>query len=260
LAFLEQPNGGHLYYELIEGPADRPVLAFLHEGLGCTAMWKAFPQRLCAATKHPGLVYDRAGYGRSSPAHRDRTIHYLHESALQELPAVLEGAIGTRDHILVGHSDGGSIALIYAAERRPTLCGVITEAAHVFVEAETITGIEVAVRAYEAGDLAGLTHYHGDKTDCLFWAWAHTWLTPWFRSWNIEYALPSIQYPVLALQGADDQFGTAAQVNAIVAGNPHRRGLVVEGSGHTPHGDQPEVLLGVMGEFIAEITSLKWAI
>lgn len=254
MAFLERPNGGQIYYELIEGPADHPVLAFLHEGLGCTEMWKNFPQRLCAATGHPGLVYDRAGYGKSSPVHRDRTIHYLHESALQELPVVLEGAIGARDHILVGHSDGGSIALIYAAERRQSLCGVITEAAHVFVEAETITGIELAVRAYEAGELAGLARYHGDKTGRLFWAWAHTWLTPRFRSWNIEYALPSIQHPVLALQGADDQYGTAAQVTAIVAGNPHRRGLIVDGSGHTPHGDQPEVLLGLMGEFIAEIT------
>lgn len=260
MAFLEQPNGGQIYYELIDGPADRPVLVFLHEGLGCTAMWKAFPQRLCAATGHAGLVYDRAGYGKSSPAHRDRTIHYLHESALQELPAVLESAIGARDHILVGHSDGGSIALIYAAERPAALCGVITEAAHVFIETKTIMGIELAVRAYDAGKLGGLARYHGEKTSRLFRAWAHTWLAPWFRSWNIEYALPSIQHPVLALQGADDQYGTGAQVTAIVAGNPHRRGLIVEGGGHTPHDDQPEVLLGLMGEFISEITSLKRAV
>jgi pimeloyl-ACP methyl ester carboxylesterase len=260
LPLLEQSNGGQIYYDLIEGPADRPVLTFLHEGLGCTAMWKAFPQRLCAVTGHPGLVYDRAGHGESSPTHRDRTIHYLHESALQELPSVLEGTIGTRDHILIGHSDGGSIALIYAAERCPALCGVITEAAHVFVEAETITGIELAVHAYEAGKFAGLARCHGEKTGRLFWTWAHTWLTPWFRSWNIEYALPSIHHPILALQGADDQYGTAAQMTAIVSGNPHRRGLIVEGSGHTPHGDQPEVLLGLMAEFIAEITSLKRAV
>jgi pimeloyl-ACP methyl ester carboxylesterase len=255
MAFLEHPTHGQIYYELIEGPADRPVLVFLHEGLGCTAMWKDFPQRLCAATGYPGLVYDRAGYGKSSPAHRDRTIHYLHESALQELPVVLEGAVGSRDHIVIGHSDGGSIALIYAAERPSSLWGVVTEAAHVFVEAEAIAGVESAVRAYEAGKLAGLERYHGEKTDRVFWAWAQIWLAPWFRSWNIEYALPPIQCQVLALQGADDQYGTAAQVTRIIAGNAHRRGLIIEDSGHTPHGDQPDVVLGLMREFIAEVSS-----
>ena len=123
MAFLERPNGDRTYCELIEGPAERPVLVFLHEGLGCTAMWKAFPRQLCAAAGRAGLVYDRVGYGKSSPARRPRTLHYLHEAALQELPAVLEGVIPGREHILIGHSDGGSIALIYAAERPPRCVG-----------------------------------------------------------------------------------------------------------------------------------------
>ena len=277
LATAEHPKRGHLYYELIAGPgpravptqfggagpADRPVLVFLHEGLGCTAMWKDFPRRLCAATGLAGLAYDRIGHGQSSASDDERTIHYLQEAALMELPALLEQAIPGRRHILVGHSDGGSIALLYAAARPafggtgvpspPELCGVITEAAHVFIEAETIAGIEAAVRSYEAGKLAGLSRYHGEKTERLFWAWAHTWLAPWFQGWNIEYALPAIQQPVLALQGSADQYATAAQVAAIVGESANRRGMLIEGSGHTPHGDQPDAVLRVMLGFIGDM-------
>jgi pimeloyl-ACP methyl ester carboxylesterase len=269
LAIAQHPRHGQIYYELIagpdpravptqfggDGPADRPVLVFLHEGLGCTAMWRAFPGRLCAATGLAGLVYDRIGHGQSSASDGERTIHYLHEAALIELPAVLGQAIPDRKHILVGHSDGGSIALLYAAERPPGLCGVITEAAHVFIEAETIAGIEAAVRSYEAGKLAGLSRYHGEKTDRLFWAWAHTWLAPWFQGWNIEHAVPAIQQPVLAVQGSADQYATAAQVEAIVAKNANRRGMMIEGSGHTPHGDQPDVVLRAMQDFVGDLVS-----
>ncbi len=253
MAFLDLLNGDRVYYELIEGPADRPVLVFLHEGLGCTAMWKTFPRRLSAATGRAGLVYDRVSYGKSSPGRGPRTIHYLHEAALQELPTVLAGVIPGRKHILIGHSDGGSIALIYAAERPPALLGVITEAAHVFVETDTKAGLQTAVRAYEAGKLAGLARYHGEKTDAVFWSWAATWSAPWFRSWSLVYALPAIEVPVLVLQGDGDQYGTPAQVAEIVGGRAERRGVLVEGSGHAPHADQPEVLLGLMGSFIAEL-------
>ncbi len=255
MALLDLSNGDRIYYERIEGPADRPVLVFLHEGLGCTAMWKAFPRQLCAAAGCPGLVYDRVGYGRSSPAREPRTIHYLHEASLQELPAVLEGVIPGRDHILIGHSDGGTIALLYAAERPTGLRGVITEAAHVFVETDTREGLEAAVAAYPDGKLAGLARYHGDKTDAVFWSWAATWSAPWFRSWSIEYALPAIEVPVLVLQGDGDQYGTPAQVAAIAGGRPERRAVLVAGSGHAPHADQPDVLLGLMGEFIAGLSS-----
>ena len=255
MAFLERLNGDRIYYELIDGPADRPVLIFLHEGLGCTAMWKAFPQQLCAAMGCAGLVYDRVGYGKSSPARRPRTIHYLHEASLQELPAVLEEVIAGREHILIGHSDGGTIALLYAAERPTALRGVITEAAHVFVETGTGDGLEAAVAAYRAGKLAGLARYHGEKTDAVFWSWAATWSAPWFRSWSIEYALPAIEAPVLVLQGKGDQYGTPAQVAAIVGGRPERRGVLVEGSGHAPHADQPEALIRLMGKFITGLDS-----
>lgn len=251
MAFLERPNGDRIYYELIEGPADRPVLVFLHEGLGCAAMWKAFPRQLCAASGCAGLVYDRVGYGKSSPGREPRTLHYLHAAGLQELPAVLAEAIPGREHILIGHSDGGSIALIYAAERPPALLGVITEAAHVFVETDTRAGLETAVAAYEAGKLAGLERYHGEKMDAVFWSWAATWSAPWFRSWSIEYVLQAIEVPVLALQGDGDQYGTPAQVRAIAGGRAERRGVLVEGSGHAPHADQPDVLLVLMAKFIA---------
>ena len=254
MAYLERPDGGLIYYELIEGREDLPALIFLHEGLGCTEMWKDYPAKLCAATGCTGLIYDRAGYGKSSPDYREHSIHYLHEAALCELPYVIESTIGGKDHILVGHSDGGSIALIYASERCPFLCGVITEAAHVFVEDVTLEGIDVALSAYEAGKLKrALAYYHADNTDRMFWGWARPWSAPWFRKWNLEYALPAIQVPVYALQGVEDQYGTPAQVTAIVAGNPQRRGLIIDGSGHVPHNDQPEVLIDLMSEFIAGI-------
>jgi pimeloyl-ACP methyl ester carboxylesterase len=250
VAFTELHAGQRIHYELIDGPSERPLLVFLHEGLGCTAMWKDFPRLLCAATGHPGLVYDRLGYGQSSPFVRSRTIHYLHESAIIELPALLGTIVPGREHVLIGHSDGGSIALLYAAQRPAGLCGVITEAAHVMVEPETVQGIEATVTAYEAGKLRGLTRYHGDKTAAVFRAWSDTWLSPWFRSWSIEYALPSIQGPVLALQGARDQYGTAAQTAAIAATVRAGRVVMIENSGHTPHLDQMEVVLELMRSFV----------
>lgn len=174
MAFTELSPGQAIYYELIDGASARPHLVFLHEGLGCTAMWKAFPRLLCTTTGHPGLVYDRIGYGQSAPFGGPRTVHYMHESGLNELPAVLAAIIPGREHIVIGHSDGGSIALIYAAERPGRLCGVITEAAHVMVEDETLKGIETAAHAYEAGKMQGLTRYHGDRTAAVFRAWSDT--------------------------------------------------------------------------------------
>jgi pimeloyl-ACP methyl ester carboxylesterase len=243
-----------LYLGWIEGAADKPVLVFLHEGLGCLAMWKDFPGRLCAATGCAGLVYDREGHGLSAPLAAPRTIHYLHDCALRELPAVLAALLPERDYILFGHSDGGSIALLHGAERPVRLRGIVTEAAHVMVEAVTLAGIEDAVAAWEDGKLEGLWRHHGDKTADLFYAWAGTWRTPAFAHWHIGYALPSIACPVLALQGRHDQYGTAAQLDAIAAGAPHARAVLLDGCGHAPHQDQPDTVIELAAAFVDEVT------
>ena len=241
----------HLHYERIAGDPTRPLLVFLHEGLGCVAMWKDFPQRLCQATGCEGLLYDRLGYGQSSPMQEARSVHYLHEAALLELPTVLRHLAPGREHILVGHSDGGSIALIYGAGRVPALRGVVTAAAHVFVEEITLDGIRDALDAHGAGKLRGLERYHGDKAGPLVFAWADTWLAPAFAHWNIEYLLPSIACPLLALQGSGDQYGSPAQLDAIEAGAQRAVQLLVPGCGHNPHLEQPDAVLKAMTSFIS---------
>lgn len=244
-----------LYHEWIDGDAARPVLVFLHEGLGCVSMWKDFPRWLCAATGCPGLMYDRQGYGRSGPLSRARTIHYLHDYALNELPAVLAVLMPDRDYILFGHSDGGSIALLHGAERPARLRGIVTEAAHVFAEEITFKGIDDAVDAWQEGKLQrALRRHHGDKTAPIFYAWADTWRMPGFKDWNIEYALPSIACPVLAIQGRDDQYGTPAQLDAIVAGAQDADSVLLDRCGHAPHAEQPDNVRELMAAFIGRLT------
>jgi len=240
-----------LHYQLIEGDSRKPLLVFLHEGLGCIGMWKEFPERLCAATGCPGLVYDRQGYGLSSPQPAQRTIHYLHQSALSELPALVERLAPGRQHIVVGHSDGGSIALIYAAARPEGLRAVVSAAAHVFVENITIEGIRAVLAAHGSGKmLRALARYHGDKAETVFSSWADTWLARWFRQWNIEYLLPAIACPVLAMQGSDDHYGSGAQLDAIVRAVPDSRQLLLPDCGHSPHLEQAEATLQAMAAFI----------
>lgn len=255
MPMLDLADGGQLYYELIDGDAHAPALVFLHEGLGCTAMWRDFPARLCKATGRQGLVYDRRGYGLSSPLKSVRSIHYLHEYALIELPQVLARLLPEREHIVIGHSDGGSIALIYAAGQPAGLRGLLTEAAHVMVEAVTLEGVRVAKDAFGAGKLRALQRYHGEKTVQIFNAWAETWLRPEFSHWDIGYLLPAIACPVLAVQGSGDQYGTQAQLDAIAGRAPDGRQLMVPDCGHTPHQEQPEVLLRLMSEFVDTLSS-----
>lgn len=239
-----------IYYELMEGDPARPVLVFLHEGLGSCAMWKDFPARLCQATGCRGLLYDRLGYGRSSPLTQRRRLHYLHDYALRELPQVLDQLVPEQEHVVIGHSDGGSIALIYASQQPPRLRAIVTEAAHVFVEAVTLDGIRAADAAFDAGKLRALAKYHGDKTQAIFKAWSETWLSQGFQFWNIEYLLPSITCPALVLQGSDDQYGSAAQVDAIVAQALQAEPVIMPRCGHTPHLEQPQAVLARMQEFV----------
>ncbi len=253
---IQLQNGNAVYCRSIAGGEEKPWLVFLHEGLGCTAMWKDFPDKLCRLTACPGLVYDRAGYGQSSPLRRTRTVHYLHEYALNELPEILAKVIPGRKFILIGHSDGGSIGLIYGAEKPALLMAIIAEAAHVFVEPETVSGIEAAEKSYGKGHFRGLAKYHGEKYDAVFRAWADTWRSEWFAYWNIEYLLPSITCPLLVLQGRQDQYGTERQVATIVGkSSGQTRSVIVEDCGHAPHQEQPEKVLQVFAAYIGRLVN-----
>ncbi len=253
--FLQLDSDIQLHYQLIEGDLSKPYLVFLHEGLGSIAQWKGFPEKLCEATGHPGLVYDRHGYGLSSALLKKRSVHYLHDYALNELTKLLAGVLGDSDYLLIGHSDGGSVSLIAAAEQHSQLKGVITEAAHVFVEPETLAGIEVAQQAWQAGKLKGLSKYHGDKTEQIFNAWAQTWQQPWFHCWNIEYLLASIEVPTLAIQGEQDQYGSEKQVESIAQKVSQGRAMMLPDCGHVPHLEAQQATLDKMCAFIVEVCS-----
>jgi len=257
MAFHTNNKRQRIHYDIIEGDRSKPWLVFLHEGLGCTAMWRDFPQRLCTATGCRGLLYDRLGYGLSDALQQTRGLDYLHRYALDELPDILAALLPRQAYLLIGHSDGGSIALLHAAQRPPLLQGIVTEAAHVFVEPVTLDGIRVADRAYADGKLKGLQKYHGEKTGQIFKAWSETWLMPAFADWNIEADLPRIACPALVMQGIDDQYGTPAQVDAIIAGiaqanaAPAVKAMLAD-CGHSPHQEQPQAVLDLMYDFVSK--------
>lgn len=251
--------GGHRLEALrLDPPATSaggaPTLVFLHEGLGSIGFWKDFPQRLCAETGLGGFVFDRLGHGGSDPAPGPRGVDYLDREAVDRLPAVLAAA-GIEHPILIGHSDGGTIALLHAAAFPTVAMGIVTLAAHVFVEEVTLVGIRRAVAMYEREGLRErLARYHGERTEAVFRAWADTWLSPAFRSWNVEAVLPRIVAPVLVMQGRDDEYGSLAQVEAIAAGvgGPVER-CILEDCGHVPHHQARAATLASIRAFVARI-------
>ena len=236
-------------------PADAPTLVFLHEGLGCVALWRDVPARLAAATGCGALVYSRLGYGRSDPCELPRPVRYMHDEGLDVLPELLEVA-GIRDAILVGHSDGASIALIYAGGTSAApLRGLVSEAAHVFLESVTARSIRQAGEAYDQGALrARLEKYHGENTDCAFRGWHDAWLHPDFQRWDLREYLPGIAVPVLVMQGRDDPYGTAAQVEAIQHGLGARaQVLMLPECGHCPHLERRDAALDAMAAFVSSL-------
>lgn len=224
---------------------DSIVLVFLHEALGSIGQWKNFPQSLCDLLKLNGLIYERRGYGNSSHLDEKRTVDYLHRYAFEELPALVDELIAPEKKILlVGHSDGGTIALLYANRYQNKVAGVISMAAHVIVEDETLAGIEPAVKAFEEHKLEGLRKYHGEKTNTLFYAWADTWRLPEFKNWNICEEITKVSCPTLVLQGVNDQYGTAKQVELVkeaIAGIATCE--LIPNCGHHPHLEQPQKIL-----------------
>ncbi len=245
--------GHRLEYERIEGRADRPALVFLHEGLGSLKQWRDFPAKVAAQTGCPALVYSRYGYGDSDVLAEPRVpVRFMHDEALIALPALL-AALAISTPVLVGHSDGASIALIHAGAGHPVR-GVVAMAPHVFVEEVGLESIRKAKRDFETGGLReGLAKYHRDPVK-TFGLWNDAWLDPEFRHWNIEEYLPGIRAPVLAIQGEQDQYGTMAQVEAIARQVGGRCELLkLPDCGHSPQRDQPEKTLGAITRFVNEL-------
>jgi pimeloyl-ACP methyl ester carboxylesterase len=224
------------------GGGSGPDLVLLHEGLGCVAMWKDFPERLAAATGARVMAYSRHGYGGSSALSGPRAADYLHEEALVWLPRVL-AALGIDRPVLLGHSDGATIGLIHAALPLANACGLIVMAPHVMLEPITRAGLAAAREAYASGSLKrGLARYHAD-VDSAFHGWNDAWLDAAFRDFDIRALLPSIRVPVLAIQGVDDEYGTLDQIDCIARAVPQGERLALERCGHSPQRDQPDRLI-----------------
>jgi pimeloyl-ACP methyl ester carboxylesterase len=246
-------DGVRLEYRRIGfGDTGLPVVVLLHEGLGCVDMWRTFPQDLSDATGHPVFVYSRQGYGRSDPKPAPWSLRYMHDEGLVVLPKVLAAA-GLDNVILVGHSDGASIALIYAGGvREHRARALILMAPHVFNEPLCVTSIEQARDSFIEQDLrARLQRHHGDNVDHAFWGWNGAWLDPGFRGWNIEQYLSAVNVPVLLIQGNQDQYGTVAQIAAIerqVSGIVDR--ALIDDCTHRLHRDQPDAVLAYIGRFL----------
>ncbi len=241
--------GGHrLEYRRIAGDAAKPALVFLHEGLGSTALWKDFPDAVAAATGSAAVVYSRHGYGRSDRLEAPRAVDYMHREALEVLPEVLR-SLGITEPLLVGHSDGASIALIHAGAGH-AVRGVVAMAPHVFVEDLTVASIAEAKVAWTTTDLPRrLGRYH-DEVESTFRGWNDIWLHPDFRAWNIEEYLPRIACPVLVIQGEDDQYGTRAQVDAIARQVPGgARVLTLPDCRHSPHVDSRDAVIAAIAAF-----------
>lgn len=256
-------DGVALEYRMIgPRPDEVPTAVLLHEGLGCTAMWRDFPEQLARASGLGVFVYSRQGYGGSSPCELPRPLTYMHHEAIEVLPKLLD-AIGFQHGLLVGHSDGASIAAIHGgAVGDPRIQGMVLMAPHFFTEDMGIAAIAETGETFEATDLRErLRKYHGDNVDCAFWGWQQAWLDPRFRKWDLREYLPGITVPVMVLQGLNDQYGTAAQVSAIeeLCGGEFES-LFLENCAHTPFREQPEQTLTATARFIATLLEAGTAV
>ena len=243
--------------DLIDIKSSLAPIVFLHEGLGSVAMWRSrgdyWPELVCQSTGRNGVVYSRRGYGQSSPISDVRGVNrlqpdYMHDEAWKVLPELLS-ALQIEHPVLLGHSDGATIALLFASSFSATAC--IAMAPHVMVEDISIRSIEAAKLAFENGELkARLSKYHQD-VECAFWQWNDVWLSPSFRSFDIRQNCRQIASPVLAMQGRQDDYGTLQQIQDIeTLGTTQRQ--VIENCGHSPHRDQPEETLAYVTAFLAD--------
>ena len=244
---LEVEVGGRRL-EAVEypGTSDRSALVLLHEGLGSVGLWRDFPEALCDATSRRVVVFSRFGHGRSAPPPSRRTPRFFHEEALDVLPELLD-RVAANEPLLVGHSDGASIAIVHAAHHPVT--GLALLAPHVFVEQVTVEAIREIRLAFISNALRERMARHHDDPDAAFWGWCDVWLDPEFATWSLEAEAADVTAPTLLVQGADDPYGTLEQLDRIEARvrGPIRR-LVVPG-GHSPHLEQPDAVVRAITEF-----------
>jgi pimeloyl-ACP methyl ester carboxylesterase len=265
---LVEIKGVRLETQRIAGPADVAPIVFLHEGLGSVALWTqrgiSWPEAVCAATGRGGLVYSRRGYGQSDPVPRVRgepgesaepggrrtgrlLPDYMHREAWDVLPALLE-ALQISNPVLLGHSDGASIALLHASRHPVAAC--IAMAPHVLVEDIAVQAIAQATVAFEAGGLRErLARYHAD-VDVAFWQWNDVWLSPGFRSFDIREDCKRISAPLLLIQGLDDEYGTMRQLDEIALAAPHAQQLRLAACGHSPQRDQAGKTAQAIADFL----------
>ena len=247
-----QLTGGKVEYRWIEPQhPGLSTLVLLHEGLGCVSMWRDFPDQLAEATGCGVFAYSRLGYGGSDPVPLPRPLTYMHDEARILLPELLMQLPFDR-YSLIGHSDGASIAIVYAGSVADNaLDGVVLIAPHVFCEDLSIDSIKKVKALYEQGELKRrLSKYHGINVDCAFWGWNSAWLDDAFKNWNLEQYLPEISVPGLVIQGVDDEYGTLAQVTAIQRQYGGALEVqVIEKCGHAPHREATQQTLNLIHHF-----------
>jgi pimeloyl-ACP methyl ester carboxylesterase len=251
--FLTTSAGIRIEYVRLPGAASGPAIVMLHEGLGSVSMWRDFPEHVARATGHEVVVYSRQGYGRSAPLSGPRPVRFMHDEALVVLPEIRD-ALEIRRPILLGHSDGGSIAIIHAGGSGRAVAGLILLAPHVMVEDISVASIAKARTAYAQGDFRARLARHHDDVDGAFRGWNDVWLRPEFRRWTIEEYLPRIGCPVLAIQGEDDEYGTMQQVERIGRAAPDAQILKLAKCGHSPHRDRAAEVLEAIRGFVAKPT------
>jgi pimeloyl-ACP methyl ester carboxylesterase len=244
-------RGHRIEYEFVPAAA-APVIVFLHEGLGSLTTWRDFPHHVAQATGCSTLTYSRFGHGHSDPLEAPRRVDFMHEEALQALPELLD-RLGVKLPILLGHSDGGSIALIYAGGSGRPVSGLIVMAPHVKVEDVSVKSVRETKRIFEVTELREkLARHHADP-EATFRGWNDIWLDPGFRDWNIEEFLPRIACPILAIQGEDDEYGTMEQVDRIARLAADVDLVKLQDCGHFPHRDQPEAVINAIVRFVGRI-------
>ncbi|MEX0369367.1 MAG: alpha/beta fold hydrolase [Tateyamaria sp.] len=251
---------GHVLEYARVGPApdEAPTLVMLHEGLGSLGLWRDWPEALSRATGLGVLVYSRAGYGRSSPVPLPRPLDYMTREAEDVLGPLLD-QVGVRSAVLLGHSDGATIAAIYAGSVSDMrVRGLILIAPHFFAEVEGLEAIRAAKAAYEDGDLKDRLARHHDHPDVAFYGWHDAWTDPGFADWNVADAIDHWRIPAMVVQGAEDEYGTLAQVREVQdrAYSPVET-LIVDGAGHAPHQDAPEIVTPAVAAFCETLMALE---